>query len=294
MIINKNKLLILIVITISLFLPLSRASALSLYAEHSSREIKVGDTVLINFYLDTEGVEINVLEGKIRVVGEVSIKSVSSGGSVFTIWQTQPTILGNEITFVGGTPTSVKGKENKVFTVAIKPLGVGDIQLEPLPFQGYLADGKGTIVVGRPSKFESIVVLESAGQPIDESASQSRDTVPPNPFTIEIGREGGSTDGKLFLSFISSDDGSGIKYYEVKEGDKITTVSQGIYVLQNQTYSGEVTVTAFDNAGNMREQTINLGKINNRVNSSWIIYLIGLLLITLVGYLWIRYNKKKS
>jgi len=290
MTLNKNKLLIPIVIIIILFLPLSRASALSLYAEHSDRGIKVGDTVLINIYLDTEGAEINVLEGKISITGDVLVEGVSSGGSVFTIWQTQPTILGNEITFVGGTPTSVKGKENKVFTVAIKPLGVGDIQLEPLPFQGYLADGKGTIVVGRPSKFESINVEQSTGQPVDESVFHNLDTVPPNPFTIEIGREGGSVDGKLFLSFISSDDGSGIKYYEVKEGDKITTVSQGIYVLQNQDYFGEIIVTAFDNADNTRIQTINLGESNKL---RFLYLLFGISIILFVLYLVIRYNKKK-
>lgn len=292
MTINKNKLLIPIVIALGLFLvlPIFRVFALSLYAEHSDRGIKIGDTVLINIYLDTEGSEINVLEGKINITGDVLVEGVSSGGSVLSVWQTQPTILGKEITFVGGTPTSVTGKDNKIFTVAIKLLGQGDLGLEATSFQGYLADGKGTIVVGREFKFESIVVLESAGQPIDESASKSRDTVPPNPFTIEIGREGGSTNGKLFLSFISSDDESGINYYEVKEGDKITTVSQGIYVLQNQDYSGEIIVTAFDNANNVRVQQINIGG-SDKLGAQYILF--GLLALIFVFYLKIRYNKKK-
>ncbi len=286
----KTTLTVFALVGALLFAHNAQASALTLYVEQPSREIKVGDTVLLNVYVDTGGAEINVIEGSIRVLGNVVIESVNTGGSVFSIWQTQPIIIGKEITFVGGTPVSVTGKNNKVVTIAIKPLSIGDIKLETLSFQGYLADGKGTIIAGEPSEFESITVGKSTGQPIDESALQDQDTVPPNPFTIEIGREGGFTDGKLFLSFISSDDGSGIKYYEVKEGEKIATVLQGIYVLQNQNYSGKVIVTAFDNAGNVRVQQINIGWSDKL----WIIYvLVSVSIVLSVYYLVILYNKKK-
>ncbi len=291
---TKKTFLISIITASFLILLPSQVLALSLYLEQSSREVRVGDTVLVNVFLDTEGVDINVLEGKINVLGDILIKDVHTGGSVFSVWQTPPIIFEKEISFVGGTTGSIKGKGNKVFTFAIKPLGTGDIQVEAPSFQGYLSDGKGTVIIinGKPFKVKLISVGESTGQPVDESSLRNKDTAPPNPFTIEVGRENGLVDGKLFLSFISSDDESGIDYYEVKEGDVKAVVSQGVYVLQDQNYSGKVIVIAYDNAGNARTQsiTINLGKMSN----FWIVYLIGFFLLMFASYLVIRYNKKRT
>lgn len=287
---NKKTFLISIITASFFILSSSQVFALSLYVEQSGREVRVGDTVLVNLFLDTEGAEINVLEGKIHVLGNILIKDIHTGGSVFSVWQTQPTVSGKEIDFVGGTQGSVTGDNNKVFTVAIKPLSIGNFQLETLSFQGYLADGKGTMIVGKHLKSVPIKVGELIGQPIDDLALQEKDVIPPKPFTIEVGRENGSSDGKIFLSFISSDNESGIDYYEVKEGNTITIVSRGVYVLQDQNYSGKVTVTAYDNAGNTQTQTITLGNINR----PWVIYLTLLLLLVFLVYLGIRYNKEQS
>ncbi len=68
---------ILIILVVLMFFSFSvspiKTYALNLYVEKPSREVSVGDTVLLKIYVDTKDSEINVVEGAVRVSNNVTI-----------------------------------------------------------------------------------------------------------------------------------------------------------------------------------------------------------------------------
>ena len=141
----------------------AQASVPALYTEIPSQEIKAGDKLSLKVYLDTDGAELNVIEGTVRILGDVTILGASTDGSVFNIWPAYPDSHGNEISFTGGTPANAVGKKLLAFTVSVVPQQVGSIQFEVLSLQGYLDDGKGTMLAGTSTKSAVIPIRQSAG-----------------------------------------------------------------------------------------------------------------------------------
>ena len=146
----KNKILITSLITIFLitgflFSPFF-ANALSLYANRSIENIKIGDNYFVKIYIDTADKELNVIEGKLKISGNAEISSVDTSGSVFSMWTENPKVSGREITFTGGVEGGVYGKDLRVFNFVLTPKSKGNITITPIDIAGYLNDGKGTKV----------------------------------------------------------------------------------------------------------------------------------------------------
>ncbi len=266
--------------------------ALNLYVEKPSREVSVGDTVLLKIYVDTKDSEINVVEGAVRVSNNVTIKSVNIGGSVFSLWLVYPTIKGNTISFTGGTPSSVFGNRIHVFNVEVIPKEEGQIVFETTSLSGNLADGSGSQVRGELIKSSPIKINEDNGVHVNDLEELLKDDKSaPESFKIEYGRDQTAYDGKAFLSFFSTDDLSGVSKYEIKEGDlPVVSQTEGVYVLSNQNFEGRVVVTAIDNAGNRRSEEIDFGK----GVSSPFIYIVGFLIFVVLVFLWTFFLRKKN
>lgn len=221
---------------------------------------------------------INALDSTLVVSGPARVVAIQTGGSVFSMWPTRDISDGTRIHVVGGTPSSVFGGVLHAYDLVLQITGEGEVVLDPSDTVAYAGDGAGTdrVVSARP-----IVLKAVAGQPVDEYASYlARDTEAPATFDISLGRDASVFDGKYFLSFFTTDSGTGVERYEVVEGSLSPVVSNGTYVLRDQSLSTGVIVHAYDGAGNVREKTFV--PASSRV-WRWVMVCIGLLFITAVA-----------
>jgi hypothetical protein len=276
---------ILVAFLLLLGLP-ALANAMTIELEKPVGEVGVNDVVSLNVYLDTEGKEINAIDGKVTLTGDFEIRSVSTAGSVFDLWPNKPSVEGDDITFVGGTTSGVFGSRLRVFSVAIKPLGTETVSFSAGDIEVFLNDGVGTKVVatGKPRQ---IVVLQNSGGANRNDLEKLilEDKTQPKEFKVYIGRDASLHDGKYFASFNTTDAESGIDRYEVIEGDNPVVRSGNTYVLMNQSLDGELTVRAIDMAGNVRSVTSNMADIVSEHDPiNWGTIIIAVLLMLIIFY----------
>jgi hypothetical protein len=266
-----------------------QTDAMSLYFEKPESEIRVGDTVILHAYLDTENVEINGIEGTVKVAGPIAIQNLNVAGSVFSLWPNKPSLTGQEIDFVGGSPSGVFGKKNKVFSIIFRATEIGKINFSVKIADVFLNDGKGTrlAVVGVNETFDVI----AAGKEVKNELGDLilNDKTLPNHFKIELGQDINIADGKYFISFYATDDNSGVNRYEVRENNLPAVRSGNTYVLEDQSLKGVVEVKAIDNAGNFRIETLEL-----KEKKSNLILLIGALVIIILAALYFILNLRKN
>ena len=127
------------------------------------------------------------------------------------------------------------------------------------------------------------------------------DTTPPEDFKPEIGRDPAIFEGKYFLSFATTDETSGIDYYEVKEAPKeILRLPTGQgkrdfkragspYLLEDQYLKSKISVKAVDKAGNEKISEITPPK---KPFPYWIISVI-IICLVIIGWIIKKYLLKK-
>ena len=252
--------------TILVLLPAFVSSA-SISIEARSKEIYVGDTIVLNVVMDTEKAMINLVEGSLKIEVKEGVASISDlviSGSPLSLWPVKPTLSkeGNSITFVGGTPNGFNSKEAILFKIVLVAKKPGKVTMGPFGFKAYINDGKGTLA-NVESRFVDISILEPVKnyKPINDwSEVVLDDTTPPEPFTISIGSDSSVFDNQTFITFNAVDTGSGMDYYEVKEGSLEKIRSSNTYVLREQGKEQKIVVSAYDKAGNVRMVDFNSKK----------------------------------
>lgn len=271
---NNIKFICILILCISV-----KTDAMSLYFEKPENDIKAGDTIILNVYIDSGDTEINGIEGVIGITGPVTISNLNVAGSVFSLWPNKPSVSGNEISFVGGSTSGFFGKKNKVFSVIFKANDIGKVNFSLKQADVFLNDGNGTkvAIMGVKQIFD---ILKSN----NESKNQLADLILadknlPESFKIELGNDISVYEGKYFISFYTTDNDSGINRYEVRENDLPAIRSGNTYVLEDQSLKGRVEVSAIDNAGNIRTEVLDLKKENN---TKYFITLIILTIVTLM------------
>lgn len=282
------------VLSFTIFLLPQFVFSAQLYLTASTDTLSVGDTIIVHAYLDTEGSKLNVVDGTIKVssfVDETSL-TLSTENSILTLWPQKPEFQSNksQISFVGGAPEDFQSSKAKLFDIVVSPKIVKDIVINPVIIQGYLGDGKGTLVSIKTKDVSFHVVPKIEGQrQINEwTEALQQDALPPKAFSITAGSDASLYDGQQFIVFQTSDVGSGIDHYEVVEGKLPSVISGEQYVLKNQGVSERVTVTAFDKAGNSTQSHIDI-KQSQPVKVS---YLIGILFLFISLLLVVLYRSK--
>lgn len=243
----------------ALFLPCSVfASMVYIDTEHS--DFFVGDTILFHVRVDSENKNINAVEGEVLMdypTESVSLVDINTSGSTFSLWPDKPlpSASNASVSFAGGSPGGFNAKDAIIFNIVLKLQQAGQIVLTPENINVYLHDGKGTTdTMSVKNLVINVLPAKTEPQPVDDwSSVLSNDTTPPEPFEIYAGQDGSVFDGKKFLSFSTTDAQSGIAYYEVIEGNLPPTRSSDTYVLHEQNKPVQVTVTAYDSAGNARK-----------------------------------------
>ncbi len=230
------------------------ALAANVYLDADYPSIAVGDTVIVNLVIDALDKNPNVVEGDILITkGEKNIKisELSLSGSVLSYWPKSPSLDSKTtISFLGGVPGGFKQNHGLLFKIVFSAEKEGEVVFSPTNIKAYDNDGKATLidVVNKPFTVK-------IGPKVAEQKNQwleiiSNDNAPPQELTAVVGQDESVFEGKKFLAVSAVDTQSGIDYYEVAEGDWPSVRSGETYVLQDQSESSVITVTAYDKAGN--------------------------------------------
>lgn len=274
----------------------SRAYAAELYSTTPTRQVYTGDTALVEVRINTEGEQLNAVEGVLHVEGGVAkISDISLGGSVLTIWPRMPVAQvmpqGIDIFFTGGVPGGFTQSDALLFKIAVTPEKSGKVVIQPEQIVSYKNDGRGTKVLASMSSL-TLTVLQSEGTHTNSwEQAVSSDVMPPAPFTITIGQSSSVYDNKRFISFNTTDAETGVDRYEVIEGSSPSIRAESPYVLRNQSTSEKISVIAFDKAGN---KTVATWEPERRVSYSTLYagMALGILCILIVLICVVRRRKK--
>jgi hypothetical protein len=287
----KKTIKILVILFVFVFPIFSQAMSLSI--GNPVENISAGDTVSLDLYINSEGKEINAVEGLIFVSGDYEIQTINVAGSIFNLWPNKPSFLDQKIYFVGGSTAGVFGSKLKLFSIVITPKSAGNLIFSSENLQIFLNDGKGTRV--SVEKFEKNILVNSKS---GENTNQlekiiSEDKIPPEDFEIIIGSDPGVFGGKYFASFNAVDNQSGLNRYEILEGKNLPIRSGNTYVLRNQNLEGEITINAIDNAGNVRTVTTSINKaFSTRDSINWFTIIIFVVLLLVLKVFCVKYFKK--
>lgn len=231
------------------------------------------DTVAVE--LNTQGVSVNAVEVHLTFdPQEFSVRSIRDGGSIVNAWVTSPTFsnTSDTVDLAGIIPGGIVSTDGVLATIAIIPVSAGVSHGFALASaQVLLNDGKGTPV---PFSFEGTKIAMVALSTSSVSGNFAVDTEPPDPFIPEIASDTSVFGGQYFLVFSTTDQDSGIAYYEVLEvpaGSSGGTLSgwqraTSPYLLHDQSLSSDIYVRAVDHAGNFR--TVELPAIHRSESTS--------------------------
>ena len=287
---NKFKITLLVT---SLFLGIlifsaGKAEAASLYFNPIEKQVKLGEVFPIEVLLDAQEENINAVEVKVGASDGLKLKDWSDGGSVINYWAEKPSVDGSGILkFQGVVLDGFKGKGGKLLTLNYESLKSGPATVSIEIFTTvYLNDGKGTKAN-----------LSFTGAKINVSKEKSSgnivsiiDTTPPEIIEAKISKVKDVYDGQWFLAFSANDNGSGMDYIEIKEGDGAWIRAESPYLLINQNIDQDVLIKAVDKNGNSRIETLKLKQYQLMKIS---LYMIVIIVIVLAVWEIFRRRKKQ-
>ena len=218
----------------------------------STGSVSVGSTQLISVSLDTEGEQINTIEGDVALPQEfLTINSVQDANSVISFWTKTPSISEGVVHFSGIIPGGFIGK-GTIAQIEVTGVREGIASLRIPTFTVFLHDGEGTAQKTRVQENTVDILARTGEKPITVAVP---DTTPPESFSVVLVEDDASFEGKRVVIFATHDEQSGMGYYEVQEtendtpSDLLWTLAQSPYVLSD-IKTKYVFVRATDNAGN--------------------------------------------
>ncbi|MDP2930380.1 MAG: cohesin domain-containing protein [bacterium] len=277
-----------------LFLP-NLSDAAILYLNPASGEYRLGDTLIAEIKIDTQGEYINTIEANLNFSSDVlEIQDLSEGNSILTLWVKDPEFKNNSISFIGGVPGGYNGPDGLIGKIIfkVKPAETNNAQIVfENTSRALINDGKGTKANLTTKGVVLNILSENSENPQNEwQENLAEDNISPQPFKVEISQNPLIFDGKYFIAFSTSDKQTGIDYYEVKEGNGEWEKTSSPYILKNQNLMGTIFVRAVDKAGNYWMEKIQLGSNKTR---SLLVY-FGFIVLALFLILIILKSKKRS
>lgn len=226
-----------------------------------TNDLKVGDEILVNFNLDSEGVVYNALQGEVLIPKNLEIKSVVTGGSFVSVWLENPNnFKDNIIKFSGITPAGYNNEEGNIFSLVLKVVNKGEENISIKNTNVFRNDGLGTSNTPSVNAFNIKTRYLKEGE--DPYIVSVKDITPPEEFYPTLVRDLNIFDGKYALIFSTLDKGSGIKYYDVIEGRDVFKQVESPYLLKNQSLNEKIYIKAIDFEGNER---VSVFKPSNKI-----------------------------
>ena len=252
----SNKKIYFILVLSAIFLPYSVFAA-NVYIDTSYPDFFVGDTIMLSVRVDSENENINVVEGSVLLDYPTELASlidINTAGSKFSLWPVKPlpSASNTSISFVGGSPDGLNSKDAIIFNIVLKLQKVGQITLTPNNFSVYLHDGEGTQINPRLSPLSLNILTKPQEIPAKDEWRDllKQDKTPPEFIEAITSRDLHLFDNQYFVSFFATDKGSGIAYYEIKEGDSDFVRAESPYLLGDQSLKNVIQIKVVDKAGN--------------------------------------------
>lgn len=249
-----------------------------------SESVFAKDTAIFTVQIDTQGDNINTLEGSLSLTSNsyFEIRDISVATSRITLWPKKPSLStsGETISFIGGIPQGIEGNNLNLFQIAVYTRESGSIVFDSKDVKYYLNDGKGTEkkMLVRKGIFTVQPERQSNSKNEIEEVLQ-KDTQAPDSFEIIPIKDPALYAGKRVITFSAIDRESGIDHYEVIEGDREKVRTGDTYILQEQQKKTKISVVAYDRSGNVRIEKITVPK--EGINWVGIIIWVGILGILL-------------
>jgi len=208
--------------------------------------------------MDTQGQSVNAIELHLTFdPREFSIESIDDGGSIVDMWVVPPTFSNDAgtIDLSGIIPGGITTANGKIVSLMVVPKGAAIVKgFSLVGGQVLLNDGKGT-----PAEL-SVKNLPLSSAVTGNTSSAPPDFIAPDLFTPEVAKSPDIFDGKYFVSFVTTDQGSGMDHYEILEvpqGKGVGNIvswqkASSPYLLTDQTLGSDIYVRAVDKAGNFR------------------------------------------
>lgn len=212
--------------------------------------LPTGQKVEISVTVDTQGADINALEGDLLLPADMTMVDILDSSELISFWLEKPSYLAGKIHFSGVTPGGFKG-QGILFRVLVRAEKDQKVDFSLANLQVLLNDGQGTSIPAESN-------ILSVGFLLDESLSSKEvdvtisDKEMPESFTPLISRLDQIEPGIFFLVFDTQDKGTGIDRYEVREGWRLYEPAVSPYRLKNQKLNDDIYVKVFDKAGNQR------------------------------------------
>lgn len=277
----------------------SQASAAVLSFEPSSVTLGPGESAAFDLKIDLTAGCINAVEGYLHFPATaVAVSSFQTGESILPIWVSRPSDADlakandtGELYFAGGIPGGYCGKipgdpgpsnmiARIVITVPSFSLSDSDTATATVTLSDrsrvLLHDGRGTkdALLTRDAAVHIAKRPTGGGQ--DWRSDINTDTIPPEPFVVELYRDPDRFENRYYIIFDTTDKQTGIDHYEVLEirsgetpGQEPEThwtdrllgrsrtasdwrVGAMPYPLEDQSLQSVIKVRAIDKAGNER------------------------------------------
>lgn len=138
------------IITIVILFSPAFSFASTVHFDSDNAHPTIGDTVTITVKLDTEGKQINLVEGNINLNTydhSYEIKEITSDDSVLSLWANKPLFSkeGDVISFTGGEPGGFNSRSASLFKIVLSIKKEGTLVMSPQNITAYINDGKGTV-----------------------------------------------------------------------------------------------------------------------------------------------------
>ena len=211
-----------------------------------SLEQTVGSTFELGVFLDGQGQPIAAVESQLVLSDGLEIVDIRDGNSTLSLWLERPQAQGSTISFSGVIPGGFSGERGELFTVIVKATKVGEGNVASRNTQILLNDGQGTPAEVQPAPIAVSIIAEGEPTLYQEPVDIEKPEVF-TPMLLEQPALGG-----WVVVFSAQDKGSGIDYYEVREGRGEWQRTASPWLLQDQDLHHAITVKAVDKSGNER------------------------------------------
>lgn len=294
------------IILLGLFLFAKPVFAAEFFASVSNPVLELGEFTQVNFFLDTQSVELNALEGYIVYPTELlEIKEIIYGNSVINYWIEKPHNIENgKIFFSGITPGGFNENSAPLLSATFQTKNLGKAEINFEKIKALQNNGYGTAVKASTKTLSLKIQPGLQGKNL-ENIYKTLDKIPPEIFEPLILEDGDITFGKKVLIFDTLDKDSGVAQYEVLE-EKIARIfgwefkigrwapAQSPYLLKDQKLKSNIYVKAIDRAGNYYTASILQAQSPSWYTdfNFWVIIIISILLLYLLGRVYDHYRKK--
>ena len=236
-------------------LEIKTAYSAKFYFDISKKTVQVGDLLEVTFMLDTEGEKVNATEGSVSFSRNLILKQIRSGNSLVGLWVEPPTADGDHVVFAGIIPGGYLGELGpnwegtrpcRVFSLLFETEESGEAWVQvDRESTVLLHDGKGT--EAHVTVEDTKVNVLKGEEILSPNVIDWEDEERPESFepTIEL-----FSDGLYYLIFVTRDKGSGVAYYDVREGEGSFITATSPYLLEEQRLGVPITVRAVDKNGN--------------------------------------------